>query len=87
MKMLVEDIKNHQFKRVYLLTGEETYLRNQYKKKLRNALLPPEDTMNAASFEGKGIHPREIIDMAETMPFFADRRVILIENSGFAKNA
>ena len=32
MKMLVEDIKNHQFKRVYLLTGEETYLRNQYKK-------------------------------------------------------
>jgi len=87
MKMLAEDIKNHQFKKVYLLTGEETYLRNQYKKKLRNALLSPDDTMNAASFEGKGIHPREIIDMAETMPFFADRRVILVENSGFAKNA
>lgn len=87
MKMLMEDIKNRQFKRVYLLTGEEVYLRNQYKKRLRNALLDPEDTMNAASFEGKGINPREIIDLAETMPFFADRRVILIEDSGFAKNA
>lgn len=87
MKMLIEDMKNGQFKRVYLLTGEEVYLRNQYKKRLRNALLDPEDTMNAASFEGKGINPREIIDLAETMPFFADRRVILIEDSGFAKNA
>ena len=87
MKMLMEDIKNRQFKRVYLLTGEEVYLRNQYKKRLRNALLDPEDTMNVASFEGKGINPREIIDLAETMPFFADRRVILIEDSGFAKNA
>lgn len=87
MKMLMEDIKNRQFKRVYLLTGEEVYLRNQYKKRLRNALLDPEDTMNAATFEGKGINPREIIDLAETMPFFADRRVILMEDSGFAKNA
>lgn len=87
MKMLMEDIKKGQFKKVYLLTGEEVYLRNQYKKRLRNALLDPEDTMNAASFEGKGINPKEIIDLAETMPFFADRRVIMIENSGFTKNA
>lgn len=87
MKMLMEDIKNGQFKRIYLLTGEEVYLRNQYRKKLRDALLDPEDTMNSASFQGKGIDPKEIIDLAETMPFFADRRVILIDDSGFAKNA
>lgn len=87
MKMLMEDIKNGQFKNVYLLTGEEVYLRNQYKKRLRNALLDPEDTMNASVFEGKGINPREIIDLAETMPFFAERRVIVLEDSGFAKNA
>lgn len=87
MKMLMEDIKNRQFKRVYLLTGEEVYLKNQYRKKLREALLDPEDTMNVSAYEGKGINPREIIDLAETMPFFAERRVILIEDSGFAKNA
>lgn len=87
MKMLMEDIKNGQFKKVYLLTGEEVYLRSQYRKRLRNALLDPEDTMNVSVFEGKGINPREIIDLAETMPFFAERRVIMIEDSGFAKNA
>lgn len=26
MKMLIEDIKNRQFKKIYLLTGEEVYL-------------------------------------------------------------
>ncbi len=85
--MLMEDIKNKNFKRVYLLTGEEVYLRNQYKRRLRDALLDSEDTMNFTVFEGKNINPKEIIDLAETMPFFADRRVLLIENSGFLKNA
>lgn len=85
--MLIEDIKNKQFKNIYLLTGEEIYLRNQYRKRLREALLDPEDTMNYASFEGKNINPKEVIDLAETMPFFADRRVIEISDSGFAKNA
>ena len=43
--------------------------------------------MNYAYYEGKGINPGELIDLAETMPFFADRRLIVIENSGFFKNA
>ncbi len=87
MKMLLEDIKNGHFKNVYLLTGEEVYLRSQYRKKLREALLDPEDTMNGAVFEGKGISPGEVIDLAETMPFFAERRVIEISDSGFFKQA
>ena len=52
MKMLMEDIKNRQFKKIYLLTGEEVYLRNQYRKRLREALIDPEDTMNCSVFEG-----------------------------------
>ena len=28
-------------------------------------------------------HIPKVIDLAETMPFFADRRVILLENTGF----
>lgn len=87
MKMLMEDIKNKQFKNIYLLTGEEVYLRMQYRKKLKDALVEEGDTMNVSVFSGKGIDPREIIDLAETMPFFAEHRVILIDDSGFVKNA
>lgn len=84
--MLAEDIKNGSFKTSYLLYGEEAYLRSQYKNRLSAALSDPEDTMNLARFEGKGIDPAEIISLAETLPFFASRRLILIEDSGFFKN-
>ena len=66
--------------------GEEAYLKHQYKNKLKNALLPEDDTMNFSRFEGKGTEIPKVIDLAETMPFFADRRVILLENTGFFKN-
>jgi len=87
MKTIDEDIKSGQFKIAYLLYGDEAYLKKQYKDKLVKALVPEGDTMNFSAYEGKGINPKEIIDLAETLPFFADRRVILIENSGFLKNS
>ena len=86
MKSILEDIKTQNFKQAYLLYGEEAYLKHQYKNKLKNALLPEDDTMNFSRFEGKGTEIPKVIDLAETMPFFADRRVILLENTGFFKN-
>ena len=86
MKNLQEDIKTGNFKNAYLLFGEEAYLKIQYKEKLIHALNPDDDTMNFSKYEGKGIEARELIDLCETMPFFADHRVVLVENSGFFKN-
>ena len=86
MQQLLEDIKSGQLKQAYLLYGEEAYLRLQYRDRLKNALADPSDTMNFSRFEGKGINPAEIISLAETLPFFAERRLILIEDSGFFKN-
>ena len=87
MKSLNEDIKSGTFKQAYLLYGEEAYLKKQYKDKITAAMFPDGDRMNYAYYEGKGINPGELIDLAETMPFFADRRLIVVENSGFFKTA
>ena len=87
MKSLNEDIKSGKFKNVYLLYGEEAYLKKQYKDRMTKAIIPDGDTMNYAYYEGKGINPAELVDLAETMPFFAERRLIVAENSGFFKNA
>ena len=38
--------------------------------------------MNLHYYEGKDVRPGEVIDLAETMPFLAERRVIILENSG-----
>ena len=86
MKNLQEDIQKQNFKKVYLLYGEEKYLLQQYKDRLQKALVPEDDTMNFSLFQGKKTEPKEVIELADTLPFFADRRVIFLEDTGFFKN-
>ena len=68
MQRLVQDIKTGQFARVYLLYGEEAYLRKQYRDRLKEAIIG-DDTMNYHYYEGKNISTGEVIDQAETLPF------------------
>ena len=86
MKNIQADIKSGNFKQAYLLYGDEAYLKQQYEHNLVKALNPDGDTMNFNHYEGKGVDVKQLIDLCETMPFFADRRVILLEDTGFFKN-
>ena len=86
MQTLNQDIKEKSFKKIYLLYGDEPFLVGSYKKKLREAITGG-DTINFNSFEGKNPDVKEIISLADTMPFFADRRLILVDGSGFFKSA
>ena len=87
MKTIDNDIKAGDFKKVYLLYGQERYLIKQYRDKLIKAMVSEGDSINFSSFEGDGINQKEIIDLAETLPFFADKRVILIEDAGIFSKA
>jgi len=87
MKKLSEDLKNGIFKNVYLLYGTQAYLRNQYRDKIVAMLLPNNDGLNYACYQGRGIQISEIIDLAETMPFMGEHRVIVLENTGFFESA
>ena len=86
MQTLNQDIKEKSFKKIYLLYGDEPFLVGSYKKKLREAITGG-DTMNFNYFEGKNPDVKEISSLADTMPFFADRRLILVDGSGFFKSA
>ncbi len=85
MKSLKQDIKTGQFKQVYLLYGQESYLKKQYKNMFIKAMIPPGDTMNYAYYEGKNVNIPEVIDLAETLPFFAERRLLVFEDTGLFK--
>ena len=76
MQVLKQDIKSNEYKRIYLLFGEEQFLVNSYKKQLRNAITG-DDTINFSLYEGKDILQHDIIQSADTMPFFADRRLVM----------
>lgn len=86
MQRINEDIKAGAFKHMYLLYGEEAYLRRQYRDRLKQALAGSGDPMNTHYYEGKNTVCGELVDLAETLPFLAERRVIVIENSGFFKH-
>ena len=53
MKKIQEQIKNRDFAKVYLLYGEEEYLKRYYKKQLVQAVLKDTDQMNYSAYEGK----------------------------------
>ncbi len=85
MQRINEDIRTGNFRQMYLLYGEERYLRRQYRDRLRNAMCGEGDTINTHFYEGKDISVGEIIDQAEVLPFFAERRVIFMEDTGLFK--
>ncbi|MDD4525107.1 MAG: DNA polymerase III subunit delta [Lachnospiraceae bacterium] len=71
------------FTSFFMISGEQAYLRNQYRDKVLSALLgDAKDQMNLTKFTGTGFAAKDVIDIAETLPFFAERRVVLFENTG-----
>lgn len=87
MNIIREHIKNNDLKPYYLLYGNEPYLKNLYKNLLKDAIVDPDDEMNFTRYEGKDIDLGDVIAMAQTLPFFKDKRLILIENSALLNEA
>ena len=81
-KQLNSELKEEKFRRVYLLYGDQDYLRVQNRDRLKTALLGDGDEMNLNIYTGTETDISAVIDQAETLPFFADRRVIVLNNTG-----
>ncbi len=87
MKVIKEHIKTGSFKKFYLLYGSEDYLKKLYRDKLKVAILQDSGDMNFSYYEGKDVEPKKIYEAAQTLPFFSDKRLIIVENSGLFKTA
>lgn len=87
MKTINQDIEKGEIKQFYLLFGAEDYLKRQYRDKLAGALVNTEDTMNYNYYEGSSFQLQTVLGIGETLPFFADNRVIVLENTGIFKKS
>lgn len=81
-KQLNQEIGQGTFRRIYILCGTQAYLRSQNEKKLLAALLEEGDNMNLSVYTGEDVTAEDLIAQAQTLPFFADRRVILLKGTG-----
>ena len=67
----------------YLVFGPQGYLRVQNGEYIADTLLGDGDrSMNFTRFSGSEFTAKEVIDLAETLPFFAERRVIYLKDTG-----
>ena len=87
MRTIRDDLQSGNLRRIYVLTGTEDYLRRVYLSRLSRALLPEDDTMNRTVFEGNKADPMEVLEAAVTLPFLAERRLIIIRDSGWLKSS
>ncbi len=64
---------------LYVIHGEEEFLRSQAIKKLRERLgSPPLSDMNFTQLEGKKLQPEELREVCQTMPFMLQARMVLV---------
>ncbi|MBO4626901.1 MAG: DNA polymerase III subunit delta [Lachnospiraceae bacterium] len=87
MNTIRDDLKSGNLRRFYVLTGTEDYLRRVYLSRISKALLPEDDTMNRVVFEGAKADPMEVLETAVTLPFLAERRVIILRDTGWLKTS
>ncbi len=88
MKTLENHIKNKTFSNIYVIFGEEEYLKNIYEKKLISNIIDENfKMMNFDIFEGKNVNISKIIDACDTMSFMSDYRVVILKNTGLIYDA
>ncbi|HHX11868.1 MAG TPA: DNA polymerase III subunit delta [Clostridiales bacterium] len=86
MKIIKEHIKLGEFKAVYLLYGSEDYLKKLYRDKLTTAIIGDKSSMNYSYYEGNDLNLVSITELVNTLPFFNNKRLVIIENSKLFKN-
>ena len=87
MNRIKDDIKQRKFHNLYLLYGSEELLKKNYRENLKHFILENSDEMNFSKFENRGIDLSEVQSIADTLPFFSDYRLIVIQDSGLFKTS
>ncbi len=87
MRRINNDIKQKNIRPLYLLYGDEAYLKRFCKASLVRALVQEGDHMNLSVYSGPRTDLDAALEMADTLPFFAPKRVLLFEDTGLFKKS
>lgn len=81
---ILKEVREQQFAPVYLLLGTEDYLIELFKTELMNQLLKTEDDqLNFSTFDMNEVPLSVALEEADTIPFFGEYRLVLVEQPYF----
>lgn len=80
----LDRIKNGQVNLVYLVQGKEPFLQELARKVFLETIVAPEDQdLNVGRFNMEEVSIQTAIQDAESVPFFGERRLVLIDHPSF----
>ncbi|MDD6734751.1 MAG: DNA polymerase III subunit delta [Clostridiales bacterium] len=85
---LKQQIKNKQIGNLYLFFGEEVFIKDMYLEHMQN-LVPDGGfgDFNRIFLEGRDISSDKVDDALDSFPMMAEKKIIIIKNSGIFKSA
>ncbi|MDR3156498.1 MAG: DNA polymerase III subunit delta [Lactobacillales bacterium] len=84
LDLAIQKIKQGYISLIYVVYGTEIYLKERIKESLKEALFPiSEEESDLITFDGKRIPISKILEEANTLPFFGEKRLIFIEDAWF----
>lgn len=86
MSIIDGHIAKNEYANLYLLMGNEQYLIKQYKEKLQKSLTDLYGEFNVIAFKGEATKVKDIAEAAMSLPFLSEKKVVIIEDSGYFKN-
>ena len=79
-KQFVDNVKSKKLKSVYLFYGEEVYLIDYAIKKLKETYISKSlEALNYKVLAGEDINFEKILNACETLPFMADKKIVIIK--------
>ncbi|WP_308640000.1 DNA polymerase III subunit delta [Paenibacillus silvisoli] len=82
MKDVMKEWKAGKFRPVYVLYGKDRYRMRQFVANLTEKLLPPEEQeLGIVKFDTSESPVEEAVAEAETLPFFASRKLVLVRDA------
>lgn len=84
----LREIGQGRLKPVYLLCGEEEYLQDAWLDALKASVLEDGDpALNYEGLDGSRMTAAQAVDQANTLPFFSQKKILVIKHPEFVKAA
>ena len=80
---LLNELEKGKIAPVYLFYGPEVYLQEKAMERFREKLLPPQADFNLDILDGEEAGEGDIVSRAQTPPFLAGRRLVLVRHAPF----
>ncbi|MBQ7295115.1 MAG: DNA polymerase III subunit delta [Clostridia bacterium] len=80
-KTLKSHIKAGEYYPIYLMCGDEDYLKKHYADMIASKNVEPAfESFNLQKFDGKGLDLQDVFEQASIMPMMSDKRCIIVED-------